>query len=230
MPTTSPARTTSTPCSREARSRIALSGGAPQPSSPAREAARFAPLFSKADLSLTSDPASLNVSRTGRGVMTDGLITGEDGLTRCWWPGTDPLYVGYHDTEWGRPVADDRRLFEKLCLEGSSRAFPGSPSCASARISGGPSRVSTSTPSPASATARSRHWSPTPASSAMPARSAPSSTTPAEQGPFRTKPLHRRLRLALRAGNRPPAPRGSTRPAWPVSARRPNRRRSPRRS
>ncbi len=50
--------------------------------------------------------------------MTDGLITGEDGLTRCWWPGTDPLYVGYHDTEWGRPVADDRRLFEKLCLEG----------------------------------------------------------------------------------------------------------------
>ncbi len=50
--------------------------------------------------------------------MTDGLITGEDGLTRCWWPGTDPLYVAYHDTEWGRPVADDRRLFEKLCLEG----------------------------------------------------------------------------------------------------------------
>lgn len=50
--------------------------------------------------------------------MTDGLITGSDGLARCWWPGTDPLYVAYHDTEWGRPVADDRRLFEKLCLEG----------------------------------------------------------------------------------------------------------------
>ncbi|HVO89554.1 MAG TPA: DNA-3-methyladenine glycosylase I [Casimicrobiaceae bacterium] len=37
---------------------------------------------------------------------------------RCWWAGDDPLYIAYHDTEWGRPVADDRRLFEKLCLEG----------------------------------------------------------------------------------------------------------------
>jgi DNA-3-methyladenine glycosylase I len=38
--------------------------------------------------------------------------------SRCWWAGTDPLYVAYHDEEWGRPVVDDRRLFEKLCLEG----------------------------------------------------------------------------------------------------------------
>jgi len=37
---------------------------------------------------------------------------------RCWWCGTDPLYVRYHDEEWGRPVTDDRRLFEKVCLEG----------------------------------------------------------------------------------------------------------------
>lgn len=37
---------------------------------------------------------------------------------RCWWCGEDPLYVGYHDREWGFPVADDRRLFEKICLEG----------------------------------------------------------------------------------------------------------------
>ena len=37
---------------------------------------------------------------------------------RCWWCGTDPLYVEYHDTEWGKPVTDDRRLFEKVCLEG----------------------------------------------------------------------------------------------------------------
>jgi DNA-3-methyladenine glycosylase I len=37
---------------------------------------------------------------------------------RCWWAGTDPLYVKYHDEEWGRPVVDDRRLFEKICLEG----------------------------------------------------------------------------------------------------------------
>ena len=37
---------------------------------------------------------------------------------RCWWCGTDPLYVRYHDEEWGRPVTNDRRLFEKVCLEG----------------------------------------------------------------------------------------------------------------
>jgi DNA-3-methyladenine glycosylase I len=38
--------------------------------------------------------------------------------SRCAWVGDDPLYVGYHDHEWGFPVADDRRLFEKACLEG----------------------------------------------------------------------------------------------------------------
>jgi DNA-3-methyladenine glycosylase I len=37
---------------------------------------------------------------------------------RCWWAGEDPLYIDYHDREWGFPVADDRRLFEKICLEG----------------------------------------------------------------------------------------------------------------
>lgn len=36
----------------------------------------------------------------------------------CSWPGTDALYIRYHDEEWGRPMADDRRLFEKICLEG----------------------------------------------------------------------------------------------------------------
>jgi hypothetical protein len=36
----------------------------------------------------------------------------------CWWPGEDELYIRYHDEEWGRPVTDDRRLFEKICLEG----------------------------------------------------------------------------------------------------------------
>ena len=41
-----------------------------------------------------------------------------DGKSRCWWCGDDPLYVRYHDTEWGRPVRDDHRLYEKLCLEG----------------------------------------------------------------------------------------------------------------
>jgi DNA-3-methyladenine glycosylase I len=41
-----------------------------------------------------------------------------DGVARCWWAAKDPLYVAYHDDEWGRPVADDARLFEKLVLEG----------------------------------------------------------------------------------------------------------------
>ena len=49
--------------------------------------------------------------------MSD-LIVGEDGQPRCRWCGTDPLYVAYHDDEWGRPVHDDTRLYEKLCLEG----------------------------------------------------------------------------------------------------------------
>jgi DNA-3-methyladenine glycosylase I len=41
-----------------------------------------------------------------------------DGVTRCAWCGTDPLYVAYHDTEWGVPEYDDRALFEKLILDG----------------------------------------------------------------------------------------------------------------
>jgi DNA-3-methyladenine glycosylase I len=40
------------------------------------------------------------------------------GVTRCWWATSDPLYVAYHDDEWGRPVGDDTRLYEKLVLEG----------------------------------------------------------------------------------------------------------------
>ena len=48
----------------------------------------------------------------------EGLCAGEDGLTRCWWPGAHDDYLRYHDDEWGRPVADDHRLFEKLSLEG----------------------------------------------------------------------------------------------------------------
>ena len=38
---------------------------------------------------------------------------------RCPWPGSDPVYVSYHDTEWGIPIRDPRRLFELLCLEGA---------------------------------------------------------------------------------------------------------------
>lgn len=46
------------------------------------------------------------------------LVTGDDGIIRCWWGASAPEYAAYHDEEWGFPVDDDRRLFEKLCLEG----------------------------------------------------------------------------------------------------------------
>ena len=46
------------------------------------------------------------------------VVTGADGVARCWW-GTEPeIYRAYHDEEWGRPTTDDDRLFEKICLEG----------------------------------------------------------------------------------------------------------------
>ena len=45
-----------------------------------------------------------------------GLIE-HDGRQRCWWSGTHADYQAYHDTEWGRPVRDDQRLYEKICLE-----------------------------------------------------------------------------------------------------------------
>jgi len=41
-----------------------------------------------------------------------------DGKSRCVWPGVDPLYIAYHDEEWGVPEFDDRALFEKLILDG----------------------------------------------------------------------------------------------------------------
>jgi DNA-3-methyladenine glycosylase I len=50
--------------------------------------------------------------------LTAGIALGRDGRPRCSWGVGDPLYERYHDTEWGRPVDDDRRLFEKLSLEG----------------------------------------------------------------------------------------------------------------
>lgn len=42
----------------------------------------------------------------------------EDGLSRCSWPKQDPVYIDYHDTEWGVPVISDDGLFERVCLEG----------------------------------------------------------------------------------------------------------------
>jgi DNA-3-methyladenine glycosylase I len=51
-------------------------------------------------------------------VSDDRLVRGEDGVVRCFWGDSAPEYRAYHDSEWGFPVAHDRRLFEKLCLEG----------------------------------------------------------------------------------------------------------------
>ena len=47
-----------------------------------------------------------------------GVVVGADGVARCWWGAADDLYRTYHDDEWGHPVADERRLFEKINLEG----------------------------------------------------------------------------------------------------------------
>ena len=50
--------------------------------------------------------------------LAKGLVLGEDGEVRCWWGASTPDYAEYHDAEWGWPVHDDQRLFEKICLEG----------------------------------------------------------------------------------------------------------------
>ena len=49
--------------------------------------------------------------------MTDSLIVDDQGVARCWWCGDDPLYVRYHDHEWGRPTQDEQAVFELLALE-----------------------------------------------------------------------------------------------------------------
>ena len=54
--------------------------------------------------------------RAQKQLMT--AIAAADGLMRCPWPGNDPLYLAYHDEEWGTPEYDDRALFEKLVLDG----------------------------------------------------------------------------------------------------------------
>jgi len=54
-----------------------------------------------------------------------GLVTGEDGLERCSWHGNLEDYRRYHDEEWGRPVIDDNRLFEKSASKASSPASLG---------------------------------------------------------------------------------------------------------
>ncbi|MCP5539520.1 MAG: DNA-3-methyladenine glycosylase I [Akkermansiaceae bacterium] len=51
-------------------------------------------------------------------IPPDGLLAGDDGRARCFWGADSPDYRAYHDHEWGHPVTDDFRLFEKICLEG----------------------------------------------------------------------------------------------------------------
>jgi DNA-3-methyladenine glycosylase I len=50
--------------------------------------------------------------------LSPALSTGTDGRLRCWWGGSTPEYERYHDEEWGRPVTDDRGLYERMVLEG----------------------------------------------------------------------------------------------------------------
>jgi DNA-3-methyladenine glycosylase I len=50
--------------------------------------------------------------------MAERVVRGDDGINRCWWADSAPEYRAYHDDEWGFPVDDDVRLFEKLSLEG----------------------------------------------------------------------------------------------------------------
>jgi DNA-3-methyladenine glycosylase I len=50
--------------------------------------------------------------------VPEGIVIGEDGVPRCAWATSAPEYRAYHDTEWGFPVSNDVRLFEKLSLEG----------------------------------------------------------------------------------------------------------------
>ena len=57
------------------------------------------------------------VPAASRHSCMEGLRVGEDGVTRCWWAGDDPLMCAYHDDEWGRPERRPERLFELLTLE-----------------------------------------------------------------------------------------------------------------
>ena len=54
----------------------------------------------------------------GASLSDERLVRGDDGVVRCFWGASPDEYRSYHDREWGFPVGDDRRLFEKLCLEG----------------------------------------------------------------------------------------------------------------
>ncbi|MEC5150715.1 DNA-3-methyladenine glycosylase I [Cryobacterium psychrotolerans] len=65
-----------------------------------------------------TDPAPGGGAAALPAMPPSDLRTGDDGVVRCAWANGDPEYRRYHDEEWGRPLRDDERLFEKLCLEG----------------------------------------------------------------------------------------------------------------
>ena len=67
---------------------------------------------------MTREPPATTGTGPIGAIGADDLLTGPDGRVRCAWAGSRPDYLAYHDLEWGRPVHDERRLFEKLCLEG----------------------------------------------------------------------------------------------------------------
>ncbi len=86
----------------------------------------MSPTRSHAGVPLTSgglairlaDPDDLSdIAEADRGMSRSARLHA-DGLTRCPWPGEDPFYMAYHDTEWGVPEYDDRALYEKLILDG----------------------------------------------------------------------------------------------------------------
>src|SRR5204863_5760270 len=66
-----------------------------------------------------SASSSSTASCRSSAVVSASRIASLDAKKRCAWSGTDPLYIAYHDEEWGVPVHDDRVLFEFLVLEGA---------------------------------------------------------------------------------------------------------------
>jgi DNA-3-methyladenine glycosylase I len=67
-----------------------------------------------------TDPSPFGAPQPGvapADLLAAGLVIGDDGRARCFWGGSTPDYVGYHDNEWGRPVRGDDALFERMSLE-----------------------------------------------------------------------------------------------------------------
>ena len=72
----------------------------------------------KSDMSSSTPSPHLAAASAEAVCIPQGLFTDATNTHRCWWCEATPNYRHYHDTEWGFPVADERRLFEKICLEG----------------------------------------------------------------------------------------------------------------